>query len=67
MAALVVVFLYAEDAVGVCVVAVIGSFVRHVFKNQQAAGDADGQAQEIESGVGFAFGEVADGDPKKVF
>ena len=67
MAALVVVFLNAEDATGVGVVAVVGSFVCHIFKHQQAAGDADSKSQEIEERVGFAFREVADGDLEEAF
>ena len=64
---LVIPFLDTEDAVGVFVEIVEASFVGDVFKDQQAAGDADRQSEEVEDGVAFSFGEVADGDLEEAF
>jgi len=41
---------------------VIAPLEGDIFEDEQAAGDADCQPQQVEDGVAFALGEVAEGD-----
>lgn len=65
--ALVVRFLHAVGAAGIWVEALVAPLVGDVFKDQQTAGDADRQPEEVEDGIAFSLGEIADGDLKEAF
>jgi hypothetical protein len=56
----------ADDAIGVRREAIVAFFVGDVMKDQQAAGHADSQPEDVERGVAFAFEQVAPGDAQVV-
>jgi hypothetical protein len=58
------------DAPGpVCfaVVSVVTGFVEDIGADQQTAGEADGQSEEVDERDEFVFGEVAEGNLQIIF
>ena len=57
----------ADDAARVLLECVIAAFIGHVVEDEQGAGDADGQAQDIERRVTFSFAEGSPGKTQVIF
>ena len=59
-----------DDAVGVLIIrdiAIIAEFVLHIKKDQDAAGDSDGQSQQIDERIPLMAGDVPEGCFEIVF
>ena len=57
----------APDATRLAIVPVIAGLVQDIGQDEQAAGQADGQPEEVDERDEFVFGEVTEGDLQIIF